>query len=130
MNSDSHTVKGLEKKLIKLAFLLGFIAIAVLLILRQYNIAVGLLIGTLVSIVNFKLLTRDVIKKASEGAGKLFLIISGGYLLRYGLMAAVLIIAAKKGHYYFLGAAAGLFTIRIAIFIDTFFISKWKPAKS
>ena len=126
-----NPIKGLETKLIKVAFLLAVILVIVLLLLRQYNIAIGLLAGTMVSIVNFKLLAKDIIKKTSvKGGGKLFFRITGGYILRYGLMAIVLIIAAKKDIYYFAGAAVGLFAIRAAIFIDAFLISKWKPAKS
>lgn len=122
-------LKELEGRLIKEAALIGGIVVAALLILQRYNLSTGILIGTLVSIVNFKLLARDVVKKTSQSTQMMFFRISGGYILRYGLMAIALIIAAKKGVYYFLGVAIGLFAIRIAIFIDTFFISKWKSAK-
>lgn len=123
-------LRELEGRLIKMAALIGAVIIIALLLLRRYHIAIGLLTGTLVSIVNFKLLSKDVIKKASQNNRKIFLGIAEGYFLRYGLMAIVLIIAARKGIYYFLGAALGLFAIRLAIFIDTFLISKWKPASS
>lgn len=125
---EMEDLKSLEEKLIKLAFILSAVIIAVSLYFKRYEFAAGLIIGTFVSVVNFKLLAREVVKKA-QNTRRLFLIYPG-YILRYGLMAAALIISAKKGIYYFSGVALGLFAIRMAIFTDTFFFSKWKSEKS
>ena len=108
-------MRDLRNRVIKKAALYAVIVFAVsFFIKRQFSI--GLLLGGLVSILNFLLLAKQV---ESFASGKKFLVFGFfGYIIRYLLMGLVLFIAIKIDLWAFFGCALGLFMIRIAIYAE------------
>ena len=101
------------------AFIISVICVAALL-LKQGGFAVGCFIGGLISVLNFSLLYKYVLalRGLSRQRRKRFLIPKS--LLIYLIMGLTLFIAAKKGMPVFFGAAAGIFSLKIALFWEVF----------
>lgn len=117
-------MKDLEKRITAEAFFLGLIFALTSLIFGQKMIAWGIWAGSLISILNFKLLVKDVEGRLSAGKARFrkFFI---NFPLRYGIMAAVLWFAISKDFYFFIGMAIGLFVVRLAIYIDVFLVKRY-----
>lgn len=122
-------ITELERRLGLIALCIGIAAAFILLPLKNNAVTLGLCLGTGVSVLNFGMLTNEAIKKSSRALDGKMGIFPFGHLLRYAFIAVALFVAAEKGTFYFLGAALGLFTVRSAIFLDTFLISKWTQGR-
>lgn len=110
--------QGIEKK----ALLIGAIVALAGAPFKLFGFSIGVVLGALISVFNFRLLAKKV-ELIAAGIGKpaaIFL----GYIFRYILMGIVLWICINRGFSYFLGAACGLFAIRVAIYIDSFVVQR------
>ena len=89
-------------------------------VFRQGAFALGFFMGSLISMAIFSLLYRYILaaKDFSPRQRKKFLIPKA--LLIYVIMGITLFIAIKKGLPVFLGCAAGLLSLKIAIFAEAF----------
>lgn len=116
-------MKSLERRIIAETLSLGLILALILFIFTKRMIAFGIGLGTLVSILNFKLLAKDIASRVSSGRAGFYSFFLK-FPLRYGIMAVVLWLAIKKDFNFFIGTAVGLFGVRIAIYIDQFLVKK------
>jgi hypothetical protein len=109
-------MKDLRNKVIKKAFLYaGAAAFISFFIKREFSL--GLIMGALVSILNFLLLAEQVQSLAS---GKKFLVFGFfGYIIRYLFMGLILFAAIKIDIWAFCGCGLGLFIIRLGIYGET-----------
>ena len=115
-------MQELKKQIIAKAFIIGGLISLVCLLLGFTNVSLGVLLGTLVSILNFRLLAKNVenfnIKSTRLNASFYFF---SNYLVRYGIMGIILWLSLKyKGLHSFIGTVIGLFMIRASIFYNTF----------
>jgi hypothetical protein len=81
-------------------------------------VAAGLALGTLASMVNFKLLairTHAVIS-TRKSYNPFFFIVNK--LARFAIMGAVLWFTANEGVEMFVGASIGLFTVTVTVYAD------------
>lgn len=107
------------------AFILGCLLFFIGLLFLGMEFSLGLIVGTLMSILNFRLLARTVVrasvaKKLSPG----FFI--AGYFVRYALIGLVLWIAINQSLPCFAGASIGLFMVKAAIYVDAFLLRRCK----
>jgi hypothetical protein len=109
-------MRDLRNRVIKKALLYaGVVFVISFFIKRQFSI--GLVLGSLVSILNFLLLAKQV---ESFTSGKKFLVFGFfGYIIRYLLMGLALFIAIKIDLWAFFGCGLGLFMIRLAVYAVT-----------
>ena len=115
---------SIEKK----AFIVGVAAALAGVIFRQVGFSMGIALGTLISLLNFRLLAKKV-ELAAAGQGYNPAVFFLGYIFRYLLMGLTLWVCINRGLTYFVGAACGLFAIRIAIYADSFIPKKGRTSK-
>jgi hypothetical protein len=119
-------MQTLEKKLITKTLFFGGLITFILIVFGRTRIGLGFLAGSLVSILNFKLLIKSIKSlnpQHSQRRIKTHFFLQ--YLIRYGIMGLVLYLALRfKGMQFFIGTAVGLFMIRFSIFVDTFLARK------
>ena len=114
------TTQELEKRIYIKALLLGVLVGIAGLILGFFMFSIGIVVGTLTSMLNFKLLAirTNILTSSGKTPNPFFVI--GSYLFRLIIMGAVLWVAINKGLELFLGACLGLFTVTLAIYAETF----------
>ena len=86
----------------------------------------GLIFGTLIAILNLRLLAISVSKTASMPSTKAQIYSSSQYLIRMGIMAVVLFVSAKAPHLNIVGTAIGLLSTKFVILTQKLFIEKVK----
>ncbi|MFC1808225.1 hypothetical protein ACFL0T_07690 [Candidatus Omnitrophota bacterium] len=106
--------------ILKRSVLLIGVALLLALLSGNKGLAAGVLVGGLVSMAIFSLLYKYVLTLASLSMEQRKKFIIPRALLVYTIMGATLFIAITKGVAVFLGAAAGLFVLKIAIFLEIF----------
>uniref|UniRef100_A0A832A313 ATP synthase subunit I n=1 Tax=Desulfacinum infernum TaxID=35837 RepID=A0A832A313_9BACT len=90
-------------------------------------IAKGLVLGALFSVLSFVLMAYvlpyqvGVGHKKKTATGVAFV----SFVVRLGLMAVPLIIAAKNESFNLWAAIVGLFTVQAAIFVEHFVVKRW-----
>ena len=102
-----------RNRIIKSAAVIGLIVCGVSVFFKPH-FALGAAIGTMVSIVNFILLEKQVLSFAHLNKSAVFVFF--GYIIRYLFIGAALFLAAKWNIVVFFGMAVGLFAIRIGIY--------------
>ena len=90
------------------------------LVLGQKDFAFGFLVGGLLSFAIFSLLYKYILVMRGLDAPQRKKFITLRMLIIYAIMALALFIGIKKGITVFLGTAAGIFSLKIAIFIQVF----------
>ncbi len=114
---------NIRQRIEKKALFIGAIMILGGLILKQPGFGMGVALGALTSILNFRLIAKKVeLITAQQGQNPAVFFI--GYLFRYLLMGIILWVCINRGLPYFSGAACGLFAIRLAIYADSFVVKK------
>lgn len=110
--------RELEKRIYVKALLIGFAIFVIGAILGFYKFSIGIAIGTITSIFNFKLLAvrTNIISSSKKPPNPFFII--GSFSFRFLIMGAVLWIAIQRGLTLFAGASVGLFMVTIAIYIN------------
>lgn len=105
-------MEDLKNKVIKKALIVsGIIFLASVFIKPEFSL--GLLIGAMISVVNFFLLAQQV-KKVVEGKFLFFSFF--GYIIRYLLMAVALYVSIRINIWVFVGCAVGLFMVRLGMY--------------
>ena len=95
------------------------IALAFGLILAGYKpVAKGLVFGTLFSVVNFVLIARTIPLKVGPSRNRARFMTWTSIALRYGLMAAALLVALRLETLNLVATAVGLFMIPVVILFD------------
>ncbi len=81
-------------------------------------IMMGLIFGSLISILNFKLLDNTISKAVKMPSGRAMTYTITHYFARYIIYFVVLIVAAKADYLNLISTIAGLFTVKIVILIS------------
>ena len=90
------------------------------------SMALGLIFGTLIAILNLILLAISVSKALSMPSTKAQIYSSSQSLIRMGIMAVVLFVSAKAPHLNIVGTAIGLLSTKFVILTQKLFIEKVK----
>ena len=106
-------MKDLRNRVIRKAALYAGLLFAISFFIKR-EFSLGVVLGSLVSILNLLLLARQV---ESFASGKKFLLFGFfGYIMRYLLMGLALFAAIKIDLWAFFGCAVGLFMVRLGIY--------------
>ncbi|MDD4909230.1 MAG: ATP synthase subunit I [Candidatus Omnitrophica bacterium] len=115
MREDLNELKA---RISKKAFFTAALFAVIALLLKRYYLGAGLMLGSLVSIFNFNMLAKKAEKIAQNKIMPVYFVF--GYTGRYLLMALALFAAAKSDLAAFIGAAIGLFSVRFAVYCESF----------
>lgn len=86
---------------------------------RSY--AIGYLIGSFVSIVNFRLLSFSLIRAVKNSGKNAAPVISFSYLLRYMIYGVVLVLSVHTDSVSFITVAAGLLVVKVVVMLGVNF---------
>lgn len=107
-----------------------FDLIALVLILLLSNsvkeMVTGLLFGSIISVLNFRLLAISLQKAVNYSVGKAQAYTSAQYSVRMFIMAVVLFVSVKSPHISVIGTTIGLLSTKFAILGKTLVIDKLK----
>ena len=104
------------------------IAIILLLITSTFSkeMLLGLIFGTIIAVLNFRLLAITIEKSVTMPVSKAQIYSVGQYLLRMTVTGVVLIVSVKAPYINVLGVAIGLLSPKFVILAKTFLIDKLK----
>ncbi len=104
------------------------IAIILLLITSTFSkeMLLGLIFGTIIAILNFRLLAITIEKSVTMPVSKAQIYSAGQYLLRMTVTGVVLFVSVKAPYIHVLGVAIGLLSPKFVILTKTFLIDKLK----
>ncbi|MGL4796407.1 MAG: ATP synthase subunit I [Paraclostridium sp.] len=107
-----------------------FDLIALVLILLLSNsvkeMVTGLLFGSIISVLNFRLLAISLQKAVNYSVGKAQAYTSAQYSVRMFIIAVVLFVSVKSPHISVIGTTIGLLSTKFAILGKTLVIDKLK----
>ena len=86
----------------------------------------GLIFGTIIAILNLRLLAISVTKTIATPPTRAQIYSSSQYLIRMGIMAVVLFVSAKAPHLNIVGTALGLLSTKFVILAQKLIIEKVK----
>ena len=121
-------VEDLKDSITNISFLLGLVISLIALIFKRLDFSIGIMLGTLTSILTFRLLAKNVESILRSRIGRVAFRSIGGYFFRFAIMATVLWTAINRSLLCFTGAAIGLFAVRIAIYINAYLEKKYAKA--
>ncbi|MCK4463023.1 MAG: ATP synthase subunit I [Candidatus Omnitrophica bacterium] len=117
-------IEKLKNSVTNISFLLGLVISLIGLFFKKLDFSIGIMLGTLTSILTFRLLAKNVEGILKSKTSMVAFKSMGGYFFRLIIMAAVLWFAINKSLVCFIGAAIGLFATRIAIYINSYLEKK------
>lgn len=97
------------------------LAVSFLSLFFSKELSLGFFVGGLISMANFSLLSKYILRMRDFPLGKAKRFIISRFLIIYLIMGLALFIGTTKGVLPFAGTALGLLTIKFAIFIDGVF---------
>lgn len=107
-----------------------FDLVALILILLISNsvkeMITGLLFGSIISVLNFRLLAISLQKAVNYSAGKAQVYSSSQYTIRMFIVTVVLFVSVKSPHISIIGTTIGLLSTKFAILGKTLVIDKLK----
>jgi len=106
---------GLAARIAKKAAILAGASVAAALLLGWRQVAVGVVLGAGLAQLNFYMLSRSITRALGMGQ-RAALYSFSQYLVRYLFTGAVLVLVGTRSVHALAGAAAGLLTVRVAIF--------------
>ncbi len=109
------------------------VAIILVAILSKFGIfsfgipmIVGIIFGSVIAILNFRLLALTLEKAVNLPPGKAQAYTGVRYMIRLAITAAALIVSIKNPNLHIIGTAIGLISTQVVIFIKTLLASKFK----
>lgn len=104
------------------------IIVAMLIITSTFDktMLVGLIFGSLIALLNFRLLALTIEKAVDMPANKAQIYTSSRYILRMTITGVVLIVSAKAPHLNLIGVALGLLGPKFVILSKKLLIDKLK----
>ena len=90
------------------------------------SILLGLAFGSIIAILNFRLLALSIEKSVAMPVNKAQIYTSSQYILRMTITGVVLIVSAKAPHLNVFGVAVGLLSPKFVILAKTLIIDKLK----
>ncbi len=97
----------------------GFAAIVcagILFFSGRWDLAIGLAVGTAVSILNFYLMATDVYKAVSVRTGKASGVAAGRYFLRYIMLGLLLVALFTRTNIHVASTLIGLLSVQVVIY--------------
>ena len=113
MQDLRHTQKEIAKYVV--LFNLGVGLLGSLIIRPAIPFLTGLLFGTLISLLNFRLLYLTLDRAVTMAPGKAEKYVTLRYLIRYALTAVVLLVSLRSTDINALGTVIGLLMIKLVI---------------
>ncbi|SHF41144.1 ATP synthase I chain [Desulfacinum infernum DSM 9756] len=125
--ADLSGYHGYQRRLARGAFTVSVMTGLLAYVAGYGAAAKGLVLGSLFSVLNFVLMAQILPYQLGVGANRTRAtgIALGSLGVRLALMAVPLIVAARSDRFNFWAAAAGLFTIPVAIFVDHAFLQRF-----
>ncbi len=119
-NDQSEDHFQLQRKLSRRTF--GFVVVVAigLFVLDQKEMARGLLLGTLFSVINFVLLAYTLPQLLGHRRKKATLFAFSSIFLRFSLLAVPLVVALKVESFDFWAVVGGLFSVPLAVMVDQY----------
>lgn len=104
------------------------IVLILLLLTSNFNkpMILGLLFGTVIAILNFRLLAISIDKSVTMPQSKAQVYSSSRYILRMTIVGIVLLVSAKAPHLHIIGVAIGLVSPKFVILARKVLIDKLK----
>lgn len=102
--------------------------IVILILTKQFNQQnlLGIIFGSLIAILNFRLLALTLEKSVTMPPSKAQMYVSIRYMLRMLIVAIVLMVSAKAPYINLLTTALGLLSVKIVILSNAFLGEKFK----
>lgn len=104
------------------------VAIVILLIISKFSfpMLIGIIFGSVIAVLNFRLLALALEKAVDLPPGKAQAYTGIRYMVRLTITAAALIVSVKNPNLHIIGTAIGLISTQVVIFIKTLIASKFK----
>ena len=104
------------------------VAIVILLIISKFSfpMLIGIIFGSVIAVLNFRLLALALEKAVDLPPGKAQAYTGVRYMIRLTITAAALIVSVKNPNLHIIGTAIGLISTQVVIFIKTLVTSKFK----
>ena len=104
------------------------VAIVILLIISKFSfpMLIGIIFGSVIAVLNFRLLALALEKAVDLPPGKAQAYTGIRYMVRLTITAAALIVSVRNPHLHIIGTAIGLISTQVVIFIKTLVTSKFK----
>lgn len=119
------------QKIIKRIFILNLILIGIILILvpspKKYIL--GLIFGSIINILNFRLMSLSFSKSVKMPQHKVMPYVTANYMIRYIIYGIVLTISVVADYLSLLTVIIGFFMVKAVIISDTFFDIIFKKGK-
>ncbi|MGM9533255.1 ATP synthase subunit I [Intestinibacter sp.] len=103
-------------------------AVIVLVLISKFSMPmlIGIIFGSVIAILNFRLLALTLEKAVNLPPGKAQAYTGVRYMIRLTITAAALIVSVKNPNLHIIGTAIGLISTQVVIFIKTLIASKFK----
>lgn len=113
---EDYTGK-LMQKVIKRVIVINFLAVLITFALGRFSQAmlVGLLFGSIISVLNLRLLALSVTKALEMSPGKAQIYASSRYLVRMLIIGAVVFVSIKAPYINAMGTIIGLLSAKLAV---------------
>ena len=104
------------------------VAVIVLMLISKFSMPmlVGIIFGSVIAVLNFRLLALTLEKAVNLPPGKAQAYTGVRYMIRLTITAAALIVSVKNPNLHIIGTAIGLISTQVVIFIKTLVTSKFK----
>ena len=121
-------LQGEVNNVTKDVIVFDLIVLAILLVTSTFNksMFLGLLFGTIIAVLNFRLLALTIEKSVSMPQSKAQVYSASRYILRMTIVGVVLLTSAKAPHINIIGVAIGLVSPKFVILARKLLIDKLK----
>jgi len=113
-----EAVRGLWKRYFPTAMFIAIIAAMVMIFMGHRDLARGLVLGTLFSILNFVLMSESIQLRAQRTRRTGTVISLGLVLLRFGILAVPLLVSIHYDKYHVVTTITGLFMVQVVMLAD------------
>lgn len=122
------TVKNEINYVTKAVLVYDLIAIILMLITSTFSkgMLLGLIFGTLIAVLNFRLLAITIQKTVTMPVSRAQIYSASQYMLRMTITGVVLLVSVKAPYLHVVGVAIGLLSPKFVILAKTFLIDKLK----
>ncbi|WP_419725853.1 ATP synthase subunit I [Terrisporobacter petrolearius] len=115
-------VKEITKGICIYAIIIGIISLVIS--KQPIHVILGVVFGSIIAILNFRLLAITLEKAADMPPGKAQAYSGIRYLIRMFIVAVVLFVSVKNPNIHVIGTVLGLISTQIVIFIKKLIISR------
>ena len=104
------------------------VAVIILILISKFSMPmlVGIIFGSIIAVLNFRLLALTLEKAVDLPPGKAQVYTGIRYTIRLAITAAALIVSVKNPNLHIIGTVIGLISTQVVIFIKTLVTSKFK----